>query len=59
MIKKTRQEIVRELEAVAEQMIQESFVSNGPAYYELLEKRVKLQQMLKDSTCERKNPATE
>ncbi len=52
MINKTRQEIVRELEAVAEQMIQESFVSNGPAYYDLLEERVKLQQMLKDTSVE-------
>jgi len=46
MIKKTKQEIVRELEVVAEQMIHESFIGNGPAYFELLEEQVMLQQMM-------------
>jgi hypothetical protein len=49
MVKKTLQEIERELETISEKMIQESFERNGPAYYELLEDRVKLRQLLKGS----------
>ena len=48
MVKKTRQQIKEELEAVANQMIHEEFMNNFEAYYELLEDRVNLQERLKE-----------
>jgi hypothetical protein len=48
MVKKTRQQIEQELEAVANQMIHEEFMNNFEAYYELLEDRVNLQERLKE-----------
>jgi hypothetical protein len=48
MVKKTRQQIEQELEAVGNQMIHEEFLNNFEAYYELLEDRVNLQQKLKE-----------
>jgi hypothetical protein len=48
MVKKTRQQIEEELEAVANRMIQEEFMNNFEAYYELLEDRVNLQERLKE-----------
>jgi hypothetical protein len=48
MVKKTRQQIEQELDAVGNRMIQEEFMNNFEAYYDLLEERVHPQERLKE-----------
>lgn len=47
MVRKTREDILRELEAVEDQILGASFVRAAEAYWELIEERVNLLEMLK------------